>query len=173
MAGGIGLLLKREAEQIRSALRLVGEKAPRMRQYRLEARLLLDDTYNASPESVIAALEALCAISKGRPRVAVLGEMHELGSHSAALHEAVGEFVQNIDCELLFTYGKGADLIAHGAIAKGYPKDRVLRFADGTWGELAHTLLRKAPANAVILCKGSRACAMEKIVEEFRRSYEK
>ncbi len=172
LAGGVALLLGRGPEQIRAALLRAGEVTPRMRQYRLGERLLLDDTYNASPESVVAALEVLTALSQGRPRVAVLGDMRELGEHSPALHDAVGAYVHSVGCERLFTYGEEAAYIASGAIRKGYAKDRARHFASGTQAALIKALLQEAPENAVILCKGSRACAMERIIESLRRSYE-
>jgi UDP-N-acetylmuramoyl-tripeptide--D-alanyl-D-alanine ligase len=125
--------------------------------------LLLDDTYNASPGSMAAALELLATLP-GR-RVAVLGEMLELGDEHVAGHRAVGEAAARV-VELLVVIGSGAEGIAEGARAAGLDPKRVIRVPDP---DAALDLLRPRirPGDAVLV-KGSRGAALDVLVDRLR-----
>jgi len=89
---------------------------------RADGLLVVDDAYNANPDSMRAALKALAAIGRGRPRartVAVLGEMLELGETSLAEHDAVGRLVVRLDVHQLVVVGEGARPIHLGASLEG------------------------------------------------------
>ncbi len=121
---------------------------------------ILDDSYNASPPAVLAALEVLASLP-GRP-VAVLGEMLELGTAHAAGHRAVGEAAVRAVAELVVV-GPSASGIAEGAVAAGMAPARVHLVPDR---EAAIALLASLlhPGD-VVLVKASRGAALEVIVD--------
>jgi len=123
----------------------------------------LNDTYNASPASMQAALETLSGL-EGTPRIALLGDMMELGAESLPAHREVGKMVANINPDCLITLGERAREIASGAIESGMPPDRVIICSSHE--EAAALLQQKITDQAVILAKGSRAMQMERIVEQ-------
>ncbi len=116
---------------------------------------LLDDSYNANPDSVAAAIDVLASCA-GR-RILVLGDMAELGNDEVVMHRQAGELarLKGIDC--LVTVG---DLAAEAARAYG---DKAKDF-DNT-GAAAEWLLQEIDANTTLLVKGSRSARMERVVE--------
>ena len=125
--------------------------------------VLVDDTYNANPASMIAAVEAVLSASSGNPFVAVLGEMRELGRDSPALHFEVGRRIGAVKPGRLIVLGTlGAEMLK-GAQAAGL--DESLCFFAENHAEAVDYLRRVAPQGAWILVKGSRGMTMEKIVE--------
>lgn len=122
--------------------------------------LLLDDTYNASPGSMLAALELLATLP-GR-RIAVLGEMLELGDGHEAGHRSVGAAAAGV-VERLVVIGAGAGGIADGARAAGLDPSRITLVPDR---EAALDLLRPLLADGdVVLVKGSRGAALDLLVD--------
>ncbi|MBI3746057.1 MAG: UDP-N-acetylmuramoyl-tripeptide--D-alanyl-D-alanine ligase [Chloroflexi bacterium] len=124
---------------------------------------LIDDTYNASPASVVAALELLGGLP-GR-HVAVLGEMLELGDAAAAGHHDVGRAAAGI-CDLLVTVGPGASGIAAGARAGGMAPSLVVEVPDRAAG--VEELRRRIRAGDMVLIKGSRGVELDLLVDELR-----
>jgi UDP-N-acetylmuramoyl-tripeptide--D-alanyl-D-alanine ligase len=120
---------------------------------------LLDDTYNSSPESAVAALEALEDLV-GR-KIAVLGDMLELGTHETEGHYYVGRRVANV-ASLLVTVGKRAHLIGLSALESGMSSDQVVRLADND--DAIAYLREKVQEGDMVLIKGSRGMSMEQIV---------
>ncbi|AKX93589.1 UDP-N-acetylmuramoyl-tripeptide--D-alanyl-D-alanine ligase [Neomoorella thermoacetica] len=121
--------------------------------------LVFNDAYNANPESMEAALQALGALP-GR-RVAVLGAMLELGPAEVELHRRVGRFAAARGLYRLITVGELAGEIAAGALEAGMPADQV--FACLTHEEAAGHL-RGLGHGDVVLFKGSRLTGMEKVL---------
>lgn len=122
---------------------------------------LLDDTYNASPASTLAALNLLADLPVGNGRrIAVLGDMLELGSYEEEGHRIVGARVADV-ADSLITVGQRARLIAAEAVASGLPATKVQAVADS---ETALVRLRSmlGPGD-VVLVKGSRASHMDEI----------
>jgi UDP-N-acetylmuramoyl-tripeptide--D-alanyl-D-alanine ligase len=139
---------------------------PRMRMQVWESNgvRVLDDAYNANADSVLAALQTLQDMPcKGR-RVAVLGDMAELGSHSEEAHREVGRRVAESGVEQLFAIGKMATLIAQAARETGL--NRVFEFAQVEPAALAVKSFLKA--GDVVLIKASRAARLERIAEALR-----
>jgi UDP-N-acetylmuramoyl-tripeptide--D-alanyl-D-alanine ligase len=123
--------------------------------------LVLDDSYNAAPDSMAAALDLLATLP-GR-KVAVLGEMLELGEGSAAAHRAVGEHAGRV-AGLVVAVGPTADLYAAGAAAG--PAE-VHALADhAAAAELLAASLRPGD---VVLLKGSRGAAMDELLPVLER----
>jgi UDP-N-acetylmuramoyl-tripeptide--D-alanyl-D-alanine ligase len=133
-------------------LRLVAVTGP-------EGSLILDDTYNASPESVMAALNLLNEL-EGR-RVAVLGDMLELGAYEEVGHRLVGRRARDV-ADLLVTVGPRARIIAEEAREAGLPASAVVELEDSAQ---ALTFLRHIIRRGdVVLLKGSRAVKLDRIV---------
>ena len=124
---------------------------------------ILDDSYNANPDSMIAALQTLGEMP-GR-RIAVLGQMNELGPESARGHHRVGEAAarEKIDC--VITVGAIASGIADAARAHGVK----YALTPGTTAEAAAILRSMARHGDNVLVKGSRSVRMETIIEELSR----
>ena len=173
LVGVVGILLDRTDDEIRAGLLRAGAATPRMRQVSLGNALLLDDTYNASPESMIAALEILGYLAGDRPCVAVLGDMLELGDFTRSLHEAVGKNAAGAGLSALYTYGKAAAALADGAENKGMPSERIRRFAPGEEGALAEALSPLTRRPCAILFKASHAMRLDRVVRILEGSDEK
>jgi UDP-N-acetylmuramoyl-tripeptide--D-alanyl-D-alanine ligase len=126
---------------------------------------IVDDSYNASPGSVLAALELLAGIA-GR-RIAVLGEMLELGDEQQAGHERVGVAAAAI-VDRLVVVGSGASGIARGALDAGLATDKVVEVEDrdGAMAELQRSL---RPGD-VVLVKASRGIKLDVLVDDLQAS---
>ena len=120
--------------------------------------LLLDDTYNASPESMLAALTLLDEL-EGR-KVAVLGEMLELGPYERGGHEMVGLRAAQV-ANLLLTLGERAHMIAEAARRAGMKKSAILEFNE--LEPLLEWLKTNLTKEDTVLIKGSHGLRMERI----------
>lgn len=122
---------------------------------------LIDDTYNANPDSMASSLATL-AKAKGR-KVAILGEMLELGDASAREHLRIGRLAAELGVDLLVAVGRVSGEIADGAVAGGLMAGSVITFA-GKKETLSalRDILREGDS---ILVKGSRGVALEEVVE--------
>jgi UDP-N-acetylmuramoyl-tripeptide--D-alanyl-D-alanine ligase len=126
---------------------------------------LLDDTYNASPVSCRAALELLAELP-GR-KIAVLGDMLELGDYEAEGHRLVGQCA-SATVQELYLVGKRARLIGEAATAAGLAPSRVFFALDP---ETVIDMLRgQLKARDVVLIKGSRAMEMDRIVTALKKT---
>jgi UDP-N-acetylmuramoyl-tripeptide--D-alanyl-D-alanine ligase len=115
---------------------------------------VIDDSYNANPASMAAALNALSAIGDGRRRVAVLGYMAELGGHERSGHEEVGRLAAQLGVDLLVVVGEPAAPIHDGAVAVKSWGGTSVQVTDQ---DAAIALLREElRARDVVLVKGSR-----------------
>ncbi len=152
-----------------AALRRVEGPPMRLAPLRLDGITLLDDTYNANPGSVEAALRTLAATpAKGR-RVVVLGDMLELGEQSAALHGKCGELLSLVPDALLVAVGSHAHDVVAGARRRGLAEERALTCADAKAAAvLLPPLLQRGD---VVLVKGSRGMAMERVVAAIEVSH--
>jgi UDP-N-acetylmuramoyl-tripeptide--D-alanyl-D-alanine ligase len=128
---------------------------------------IVDDSYNASPASMLAALDLLAGMP-GR-RVAVLGEMLELGDESAAGHERVGVAAASI-VDLLVVVGQGAGAIARGARQGRLASERIVEVGDR---EAATAVLAERLADGdVVLVKASRGIELDRLVDDLRHRLE-
>ncbi len=157
-AASVGLVAGLSWEQIIAGLgaatriRLIERTGP-------QGSLLLDDAYNASPASVLAALDLLSQLP-GR-KIAVLGAMLELGSYEVEGHHLVGARVAEV-ADLLIAVGPLGGLIADGAQAGGMSAGQIFRVQDNAQAvERLHMLIEHGD---VVLIKGSRGAKMEQIV---------
>jgi UDP-N-acetylmuramoyl-tripeptide--D-alanyl-D-alanine ligase len=126
-------------------------------------KTLIDDTYNANPNSMELALETLVeAKGKGRA-IAVLGDMFELGEFTKEAHQQLGQRVNELSIDFLLTLGEEASLVVESAIRHGFPMERT-KVVESHSGAIS-TLREMIRNGDWILVKGSRGMAMEKIVE--------
>jgi len=129
---------------------------------------VVNDAYNANPDSMRAALQTLPEIARGRRTIAVLGEMLELGELSDTEHEAIGRLVANLKISRLIVVGEGARGIERGARAQGY---RHISFAR----DAAHALKivrKELRSRDVVLVKSSRDAGLRYLGDAIRRGAE-
>ncbi len=120
--------------------------------------VVLNDAYNASPTSMRAALETFGRLPVRGRRIAVLGEMRELGAIASAEHDTVGALVATADVGVLVTVGPGTDELAAAARARGVEVHRV---ADGAAAAVVVSVLVE-PGDAVLV-KASRLVGLERV----------
>jgi UDP-N-acetylmuramoyl-tripeptide--D-alanyl-D-alanine ligase len=138
----------------------------RLQLWELSGVRVLDDAYNANADSMVAALHTLKALPcKGR-RVAVLGDMAELGTHSESTHEEVGRRAAELGVEQLFAVGQMASVMARGAREAGL--SRVLVFGDVEAAAVA--VKQFVRSGDLLLLKASRATRLERVAEHLRRT---
>ncbi len=140
----------------------------RMEQHeRADGVLVVNDAYNANPDSMRAALKALAAIARGRGpearSVAVLGEMRELGESSQEEHDAVGRLAVRLDISQLVVVGEPARPIHLGACLEGSWGEESVFVTDND--EAVAWLREHLRAGDVVLVKASRAAALEQVAE--------
>ena len=125
---------------------------------------VLDDAYNANADSVRAALQTLLELPCTGRRVAVLGDMAELGVHSESAHEEIGRCAAELGVGQLFAIGKMAPVMARGA--RGAGLNRVFEFADvETAAPVVKSFVRSGD---VLLLKASRVMRLERIAAFLR-----
>jgi UDP-N-acetylmuramoyl-tripeptide--D-alanyl-D-alanine ligase len=126
---------------------------------------VIDDSYNASPGSMLAALQVLQLAPRGALKVAVLGDMLELGEHANRAHEDIGSLAGKT-VDVLIALGEYAPRVVQSARKAGLPNDRayVVDSAEAAVAALAPLLT----AQTQVLVKGSRGMRLERIVEQIR-----
>ncbi|MFN3560791.1 MAG: UDP-N-acetylmuramoyl-tripeptide--D-alanyl-D-alanine ligase [Chloroherpetonaceae bacterium] len=128
--------------------------------------VLMNDTYNANPESMRAGLNALKEVKNKGKKIAVLGDMLELGALSKKEHEELGKFIATLNLDMLFGYGNEMKKTIEAASA-GMKK----HFDDKA--DLAKLLVESISAGDAILFKGSRGMKMETVFEEIKTHLQK
>lgn len=156
LAAALGWKLGISPQAIANGLSNVNLTSGRLRSIKWEGITLLDDTYNANPESMQAAIDTLAdmQIKEGNQRIIVLGKMGELGIHSKDAHAKIGKAAAERGLKLI-TVGEGAEGIA---LAGNAP-----HFAD--IHTAADWLLSNSRSGDIILFKGSRTAAIEKVLQ--------
>ncbi|MBQ7132143.1 MAG: UDP-N-acetylmuramoyl-tripeptide--D-alanyl-D-alanine ligase [Oscillospiraceae bacterium] len=148
-----------ENEQIQSALSKFKPNAMRQNVIKANSISIIADCYNASPDSMKAALEML-NLQSGKRRIAVLGDMLELGEYSKALHSAVGEYCAKSSADMVFCVGAQSKYIARSASLKGKAAKHF--FNPET---LIQTLKETVCEGDVILFKASRGMHLENVIK--------
>jgi len=129
--------------------------------------LLLDDSYNANPASMEAAIRSLESLRKGRRVVAVLGSMLELGAASPASHFRIGHLVAGAEVDRLITHGEEAEAIARGAVEGGMDPSHVTHAPDRE--RLVDTVLSALREGDLVLVKASRGVRLDELAEAIGR----
>src|SRR5713101_879425 len=125
----------------------------------------LDDSYNANPDSMKAALQTLVELDTDRKRIAVLGEMRELGEETQRGHEEVGEEAAAFGIDQLIGIGEMGAVISRAAEDAGLEKSAAV----GSTSEAAELLRNIAVPGDLVLIKGSGLARTENVIEAFAR----
>lgn len=161
-AVSVGLLLGVPPQTISNQLKKFRNLSGRQEILQVGGYTIIKDCYNAGPESMAAALQVL-GTKHGR-RIAVLGDMLELGTSAQAEHYRIGRLaVESTD--MVLAYGPNAPRVRSGCITGGMPDSRCRAFQDKD--ELLSVLRRFARPGDVILFKGSHGMHMETVLEAF------
>ena len=165
-AAAVGQLSGLTEGQVRAGLAAYRPAAMRQDIRKIGGVTLMVDCYNAAPESMKAALSALSLIAGSHRRIAVLGDMKELGENTVALHRSVGQFAAESGIDLLITVGELGAEIATGAVEAGMNPDAV-RITGGkdTYEATADYLKSILRQGDHVLFKASRSMALETVVE--------
>lgn len=125
---------------------------------------VINDAYNASPQSMESAIDVLKDTCEGNRTIAVLGDMLEMGEWAYKAHVGVGKYVASKDISYLVTVGENGRSIAKGALEAGVPSERVFSFDDN---DGAKKFLKSfVKEGDYILIKGSRGMKMEEIAQD-------
>ncbi|MDB5224888.1 MAG: UDP-N-acetylmuramoylalanyl-D-glutamyl-2,6-diaminopimelate--D-alanyl-D-alanyl ligase [Candidatus Adlerbacteria bacterium] len=168
-AAAVGQALKRDIIDVLQALQTYVPPPGRMHLIRgMKSTFIIDDSYNSSPAAATAALDTFIFIasrpnpySQGR-KIAVFGDMLELGRHSVEEHRKVGAHAAHT-VDLLVTVGFRARDIAQGALDAGFPDAQILQYEDSNMA--AEELKNLIQEGDCILVKGSQSTRMERVVE--------
>ncbi len=128
---------------------------------------VIEDCYNASPDSQKAGINSLCKIAKGR-KIAVLGDMLELGDYSETAHRTVGEYAAECKIDMLYTFGEQSKFMSDSAVKSGM--NDVFSFTDKT--ELTNALLSEIKTGDTLLFKASRGMKLEEVFEKIYEQWD-
>ncbi len=160
---GVGLQLGLTFAEIARGLAQVALSHMRLEILQSNGMTIINDTYNASPSSTKAALRVLQETNRGR-KIAVLGNMYELGAMEEAGHREVGEAAARAGVDHLIAVGNLAQWIAAGGITGGLTQEQVHHCEDNV--QAVAVLQTILTSGDTILVKGSRGMTMEQIVKE-------
>lgn len=164
-AAGMAFLLGVGSDGIRASLKKFQPGGNRLNMTNLTGGgVLIDDSYNANPVSVMAALEACQKISRGRRKVAILGDMLELGSYEKEGHLNAGRKAAKVEIDILVTIGPLAQYYREGALAQGMRESCTHHF-ESREEALAWLKVNVSTAD-VILVKASRGMHLDKLAQE-------
>jgi UDP-N-acetylmuramoyl-tripeptide--D-alanyl-D-alanine ligase len=134
----------------------------------LKVIVLVDDSYNANPASVGAALLTARELKGENRAIAVLGDMLELGSESETAHRDVGRLAATC-VDRLYLYGAMAEIAAEGALESGMPDSEVLIAA--THDEIIADIIKDHTDGDMIIVKGSRGMRMDLVAAALRENF--
>jgi UDP-N-acetylmuramoyl-tripeptide--D-alanyl-D-alanine ligase len=124
---------------------------------------VIDDSYNANPQSVDAALRSLARLRGSHRTLAVLGDMGELGEATAHAHHRAGALAAELGIDFLLAMGEHADAVAQGARSGGMAPERV--HVEASHEDAGRRVRALLGADDWVLVKGSRSMRMERVVE--------
>ena len=162
MAYGLGA----DMEAVRKGLQAVRPFPMRMALERWQGIGIINDAYNANPASMEAALKTLVEIEARREKIAVLGDMLELGRESRKSHLELGKRVARYRIDRLYLLGEQALQVKQGALLGGMKKERVI--IGKNHREIARLVRGQAKRGDWLLFKGSRSMKMEKVLEALK-----
>lgn len=165
----VGLLCGVPPVRIQDALSAFHNTGMRQKIYETNGFTVIEDCYNAGPESMDAALSVLAGHKTSGRRIAVLGDMLELGSCSQAEHYRIGRLAA-ARADMVFAYGKNSERMVSGAVTGGMRESCVKSYQSHE--ELAQALRCMAKAGDVLLFKGSRGMKMEHVLQLFLQTEE-
>jgi UDP-N-acetylmuramoyl-tripeptide--D-alanyl-D-alanine ligase len=161
LAIAVGNLLGVTVEEACRGLSKVRLTGSRLKRIDGDKVCVIDDTYNANPDSMKSALKILESSNEGARKVAVLGDMFELGSESSRQHFGVGVFARGLDIDLLIAIGDEATRIYEGATGGQFPTAHF-----NTKEEFFEVINQYIQDGDLVLVKGSRGMRMERVVNK-------
>ncbi len=168
MAYAVGKAAGLQDAQIKAGLCRFENTGMRQHMEAYRGMTLIIDCYNAAPESMKAALSVLKNEETTGKRLAILGDMRELGEHSARLHKQVGREAAGA-CDALICFGPQAIAIKEGALEGGMKEEALFHFPElEKPEEAALCLSRLAHPGDTLLFKASRGTAVERIIQAFK-----
>ncbi len=170
-AFAVGTLCGMGEEEIRRGLLSYRPAALRQNIYPLSDITVYEDCYNASPESMRAALDNLSTVAEGR-RIAVLGDMLELGRTTRQLHREVGAHLVSCGIDLLIAVGALGTEIAEGARISGMDPERIITcpLRDDI-PAITNALMSCLQTGDTVLFKASRSVGLERVIAELKNKY--
>lgn len=171
-AFAVGTLLGMSDDEIKRGLMSFRNIGMRQNIYECGGLTIIEDCYNAGPESMRAALDVLSRMAeKNHCRsIAVLGDMRELGEYSKRLHMEIGTLVASKHVDYLATFGREAENIALGAINHAFKPDNIAINKKIDAPELtAKAIFDMARYGDVVLFKASRAVRLERVIDELKK----
>lgn len=165
-AAAVGISYEMDLNQIKKGLESVKPFKMRMQIEKGKRNILLiNDSYNANPTSMKAAIKVLSYLKQKRKRrsVAILGDMLELGKFSGISHMNIGKFIVRQNVDLLLTRGENAKIISQTALSNGMSKDQVHQFSSND--EIKENILNLIKPKDIVLVKASRAMAFDDIAD--------
>jgi UDP-N-acetylmuramoyl-tripeptide--D-alanyl-D-alanine ligase len=167
-AASVGYQAGLNAAEIKEALENDFEPAQaRMNILETNGIHIIDDTYNANPDSMAAALNTLKSLRCRNRSVFVAGDMFELGEHAPFLHEKIGRIAAQIKVSRLYAAGLHASKVAEGAVAGGMSMKNIFL---GTKEEILSDLNNWLRMGDWVLVKGSRGMGMEQVVKGLKQN---
>ncbi len=167
-----GVLLGMSDDEIKRGLMSFRNTGMRQNIYEYGGVTVIEDCYNAGPESMKAAIEVLARMAdKSKTRsVAVLGDMRELGEYSKQLHMEVGTLVASRHISQLVTFGREAENIALGAINHAFKADNISISTNLENPEAAAaSVFDQLHRGDTVLFKASRAVRLERVIDELKK----
>jgi len=164
LAAAVGSELGIEPEQIRNGLESVEPPDKRMEFFKKAGVLFINDSYNANPESLKAAIDLLCEIplENEKKRYLVVGDMLELGELSESLHREIGKYLLNCPVDFVFGYGQYSRFICQEI------EDSTTNRIQTRWftrhEDIAYVLEKQLKPGDIVLLKGSRGMAVENVL---------
>ncbi len=154
-----------EPERAREALAEAEPMPGRAQVHRARGIVLVDDSYNANPASMRASLSSLTQIN-GKRRIAILGDMAELGDYSDVEHRELGKYIAGSSVDRVYWLGASGRYVKEGV---GRSSDKSVQLFE-TMKDLTVAVEKEVKSGDVLLVKGSRAVSLDKLVDQLRRT---
>ena len=152
-----------DAEKIKQGLESVNPVKGRLQPIKLDKEIiLLNDAYNANPDSMKAGIDVLSQL-KAKKKILVVGDMGELGEASIQLHKMIGDYAASQQIDSFLSYGPLMSIAADAFGSAGYNTEN--------FEQLLQRLSVEITQSSVILVKGSRAMRMERVIESLEKHY--
>ena len=157
-------------EEIKNGLKNFHTAGMRQEILQIGDKTVIADCYNAAPESMRAAIDVLCECTPmGGRRVAVLGDMLELGEHSIAIHRGIGGYLQDRGVDLLIAVGNGGVYIAQGAVEAGMDPVKTMLFMNrNDVDAIAKAVADNTREGDTLLFKASRGVQLERVINALK-----
>lgn len=168
-AASVGFALGLPLRDIIKGLAVFKAVPGRMRMVKKKGITILDDSYNANPDSMKAALFTLANFVCAGKKIAVVGDMLELGLESGEKHRGIGKIIGQLDLDMIYTIGTQSQLLAQAALAAGIDLEKIRCFNSGEEQLLVTNLKATLQHGDVVLIKASHGLHLEKVVASLIR----